>query len=439
MVKFRPESNHEDRVRLEKPSMGNSKLVIYCSPQDLRRDYLHLRAEILKQSRQSNTHRPKSSAAENFGGRLSQQLTAATKAHFGAHQAPVTHVSAAPSGSSLAPNTRSQLRRVRPRTVGAPDPTPTSAFHGMDVGRVKRGLLQPRSSTRRLATSADLLQLEHIDPVVLSALKRIQSLLDRKGFRVVDLLKRDEYNVSVKHVDIGDRDLVRGPYLEEAGDNTLDAREFSIILRDTDESFSQEEISRLIRFLDKDNNKEVDAMELENALRRVRAMNVSTAHLDAQVQAKRQSMRLHAAHAHQQRQVPALPAMPSAENNRKTLQELGQRLRLRRTRLQDLYAKNQRLLPVAKVLSALRRLQIPTGPAEEALLTGLADSRGRVDVQILDQHITGAMQSDRPKGDALMRISNLIQKAQRVDPTASLKAQALRAEILHARQRRGKR
>ena len=42
-MSFRGQSDRKDVIRLEKPSMGNSRLVIYCTPEELRRDVIHLR------------------------------------------------------------------------------------------------------------------------------------------------------------------------------------------------------------------------------------------------------------------------------------------------------------------------------------------------------------------------------------------------------------
>jgi hypothetical protein len=47
-MSFRAGRRNQDEalVRLEKPSMGNSKLVIYCSAEDLKREQEHLRCGI---------------------------------------------------------------------------------------------------------------------------------------------------------------------------------------------------------------------------------------------------------------------------------------------------------------------------------------------------------------------------------------------------------
>jgi hypothetical protein len=56
-MSFDGQTDRSDVVRLEKPSMGNSRLVIYCTPEELRKDAAHLRYVVRNRERERKRER----------------------------------------------------------------------------------------------------------------------------------------------------------------------------------------------------------------------------------------------------------------------------------------------------------------------------------------------------------------------------------------------
>ena len=151
--------DRRDVVRLEKPNMGNSRLVIYCTPEELRRDAQHLREEMRKMRTRNPQIRPqmvKASvgvASANKGILEKEALKRLQKSKSG----PV--------------NVKPLAKRSNVRTPVKPL---APAFSDVNLAKLKeRGLLAMKRPKHKLASSSDL-EMNSLDPLVLSALVLLQ-------------------------------------------------------------------------------------------------------------------------------------------------------------------------------------------------------------------------------------------------------------------------
>ena len=236
----------------------------------------------------------------------------------------------------------------------SPACSPSSAFADINFEVLQNtGVLASRRTRHKLASSTDL-AVNSLDPLVVSALVVIQNILDKNAFRVIDLFRRGEFNSSIRDKKLGDRDMVRDNTIAIEADNNLDATEFQQILRSySGDEFNVSEIKALIKYLDKDGNGQIDAMELKDALRVVKNLDAhERKELKDELQEKRRIHR-EAEQRRRQTKIPKLSPIKLGGTSQQAIQhmttsgrrdhftasllELDRFLHLRRMRALDLF------------------------------------------------------------------------------------------------------